>query len=73
MLNKRVEALHEVKTYTFDDPELGVISYVDGKRYLWLISVLFPLVPLIGMGLTNWSGQEWMLWIPGLSPIMILA
>jgi len=53
-----------MKTYTFDDPELGLISYVDGKRYLWLISVLFPLVPLIGMGLMTWSGQQWMLWVP---------
>jgi len=53
-----------MKTYTFDDPELGLISYVDGKRYLWLISVLFPLLPLMAMGLMNWSGQEWMLWIP---------
>jgi len=53
-----------MKTYTFDDPELGLISYVDGKRYLWLIAVLFPLVPLIGMCLMNWSGQQWMLWIP---------
>jgi len=53
-----------MKTYTFDDPELGLISYVDGKRYLWLISVLFPLFPLIAMGLMNWSGQQWMLWIP---------
>jgi len=53
-----------MKTYTFDDPELGHISYVDGKRYLWLIAVLFPLFPLIAMGLMNWSGQEWMLWIP---------
>ena len=53
-----------MKTYTFDDPELGHISYVDRKRYLWLIAVLFPLFPLIAMGLMNWSGQEWMLWIP---------
>jgi alkane 1-monooxygenase len=53
-----------MKTYTFDDPELGQISYVDGKRYLWLISVLFPLIPLIGMGLMNWSGKQWMLWVP---------
>ena len=53
-----------MKTYTFDDPELGLISYVDGKRYLWLIAVLFPLFPLIAMGLMNWSGQAWMLWIP---------
>lgn len=54
----------QMKKYTFDDPQLGQISYVDGKRYLWLISVLFPLIPLIGMGLMNWSGQQWMLWVP---------
>ena len=53
-----------MKVYTFDDPELGQISYVDRKRYLWLLSVLFPLVPLISMGLMTLSGMEWMLWTP---------
>jgi alkane 1-monooxygenase len=53
-----------LKTYTIDDPELGQISYVDDKRYLWLIAVLFPLFPLLAMGLMNWSGKEWMLWVP---------
>ena len=53
-----------MKTYTFNDPELGLINYVDRKRYLWVLSVLFPLIPLVGMGLMSWSGQQWMLWIP---------
>ncbi len=53
-----------MKAYTFDDPELGYTQYVDEKRYLWILSVLFPLIPLVGMGLMRWSGQEWMLWIP---------
>jgi alkane 1-monooxygenase len=53
-----------MKIYTFDDPQLGQITYIDHKRYLWLLSVLFPLIPLIGMALMRWSGQEWMLWIP---------
>jgi len=53
-----------MKTYTYDDPDLGHIAYVDGKRYLWMLSVLFPLIPLVGMGLMSWSGQQWMLWIP---------
>ena len=53
-----------MKTYTFSDPELGLINYVDHKRYLWVLSVLFPLIPLVGMGLMSWSGQQWMLWIP---------
>jgi alkane 1-monooxygenase len=53
-----------MKAYTFDDPQLGTISYVDHKRYLWLLSVLFPLVPLVGVGLVLWTGREWMLWLP---------
>jgi alkane 1-monooxygenase len=53
-----------MKAYTFDDPERGRIRYVDRKRYLWMLSVIFPLIPLVGMGLMTWSGQEWMLWIP---------
>ena len=53
-----------MKTFTIDDPRLGLIHYADKKRYLWLLSVLIPLIPLVGMGLMNWSGQQWMLWIP---------
>ena len=53
-----------MKTFTFDDPELGAISYVDRKRYLWVLSVLFPLVPFVGMGLMAWTGAEWTLWVP---------
>ena len=53
-----------MKTFTYDDPGLGLVTYVDRKRYLWLASVLFPLVPLVSIGLMNWSGQEWTLWIP---------
>jgi alkane 1-monooxygenase len=53
-----------MKVYTFNDPDLGLTQYVDGKRYLWMLSVLFPLIPLTGIGLMAWSGQEWMLWIP---------
>ena len=53
-----------MKTYIYDDPELGRISYVDRKRYLWVLSVLFPLIPLVGMGLMHWTGHEWTLWMP---------
>ena len=53
-----------MKVFTIDDPEIGRIDYVDRKRYLWLLSVLFPLIPFVGMGLTLWTGQEWMLWLP---------
>jgi alkane 1-monooxygenase len=53
-----------MKTFTIDDPELGPIAYVDRKRYLWLLSVLFPLVPFVGMGLMVLTGMEWTLWVP---------
>jgi alkane 1-monooxygenase len=53
-----------MKVYTFDDPELGQISYTDRKRYLWLLSVMFPLVPFVSMGLMLLTGKEWMLWTP---------
>jgi alkane 1-monooxygenase len=61
-----------MKTYTFNDPELGLVRYVDDKRYLWLLSVLFPLIPLIGIGLMTWNGREWMLWIPLLSAYVLI-
>ena len=53
-----------MKILTFDDPQLGRIEYVDRKRYLWLLSVVFPLVPFLGMSLAAWSGAEWTLWLP---------
>ena len=53
-----------MKTFTFDDPQLGRISYIDKKRYLWLLSVLFPLIPLVAFGLMLRTGAEWTLWIP---------
>ncbi len=52
-----------VKTYTFDDPALGQITYRDNKRYLWLVAVLFPLIPFVGMWLRAESGQDWTLWV----------
>ena len=53
-----------MKTYTYNDPELGRIDYTDTKRYLWMLSVLLPLMPFAGMGLMYWSGQQWTLWLP---------
>lgn len=53
-----------MKVFTFNDPQLGKLEYIDSKRYLWLLSVLFPVIPFIGMGLMLWSGQQWVLWIP---------
>ena len=53
-----------MKTFTFDDPDLGTVQYTDRKRYLWLFSVFFPLIPFVGMGLFLLSGSTWTLWTP---------
>lgn len=53
-----------MKVYAFDDPELGPIRYIDRKRYLWLLSTLFPLIPLVGMWLALYTGRQWTLWLP---------
>jgi alkane 1-monooxygenase len=53
-----------MRAYTFDDPELGLIRYTDRKRHLWLLSTLFPLIPLVGMWLALSTGRHWTLWLP---------
>jgi alkane 1-monooxygenase len=46
------------------DPEGGRIEYRDRKRWLWSMSVLFPLVPFLGIGLHAYTGNELMLLVP---------
>ena len=60
-----------MKTFTFDDANLGRVEYVDQKRYLWLCSVFFPLIPFVGMALFLWHRSEWVLWTP-LAAVYIL-
>lgn len=49
---------YEMKTYigTLDTGE--AIAYVDRKRYLWILSVLFPLQPLTGVYIHYLTGNE---------------
>jgi len=51
-------------TYTINDPEKGVISYRDKKRYLWLASVFMPIFPLLGIVIYLQTGMEWTLLLP---------
>lgn len=53
-----------MKTFTMDHPELGVISYADKKRYLWLASFFMPLFPMMGVFAYFATGSEWALGIP---------
>ncbi|MGL4488963.1 MAG: alkane 1-monooxygenase, partial [Rhizobiaceae bacterium] len=51
------------------------IEYRDGKRYLWLLSVLSPAMPLIAVLLLAYTGSTWFALMPiaiyfGLVPLM---
>lgn len=48
-----------MKVYTFESPEKGEITYSDGKRHLWLASMVYPLVAVSGIGLYMATGSEW--------------
>lgn len=53
-----------MKTYTLEHPEKGTIEYTDRKRYLWLMSVLMPIVPLTGIFAHMLTGTEWTIALP---------
>ncbi len=51
-------------TYTAHDPALGSVSFRDRKRWLWALSVLYPLVPFTGILGHALSGQPAWLVLP---------
>jgi alkane 1-monooxygenase len=51
-------------TYSIEDAQNGLISYSDKKRYLWLISVLMPIFPLMGVFIFYRTGAQWTLCLP---------
>jgi len=53
-----------MKGYTGILPSGEAIHYVDRKRYLWLLSVLYPLQPLLGIYLHALTGREAWLLLP---------
>jgi len=62
-------------TYTLDHPVTGHTEYRDAKRYLWILSVFLPLVPLLGIYLYSLTGSQWMFAVPliisyGLIPVL---
>lgn len=50
--------------YTMQDPTRGEIRYRDNKRHLWLLSMVYPLVAVSGIGLYLATGSEWSLLAP---------
>lgn len=51
-------------TYIAVDPRRGRVEYRDRKRWLWALSVVYPLVPFSGIGLHAWTGQPLWLLLP---------
>ncbi len=51
-------------SYSHFDPEKGLIEYHDHKRWLWCLSLLLPLLPLLGVALYLQGGAVWTLVTP---------
>jgi len=65
------------KLYATVDPQQGRIEYRDRKRWWWLLSVVYPLIPFTGMALHASTGHEIALGLPlvisyGLMPLLDL-
>ena len=59
-------------TYSVEHAEKGLISYTDRKRYLWLLSVLMPIVALSGIFCFQATGEQWTLWLPVLFSYLVI-
>ena len=64
-----------MKGYTGTLPNGEAVHYVDHKRWLWSLSVLFPLQPFVGIALHAATGNELWLLLPfllnyGIAPIL---
>ena len=53
-----------MKGYTAELPNGEAIVYVDRKRFLWILSVLYPLQPFLGIWLHAETGNEAWLLLP---------
>ena len=51
-------------TYTAITPQGQVIVWRDRKRWAWLLSVVWPLVPLLGLWAHHATGHEIALGLP---------
>lgn len=53
-----------MKGFSATLPSGETTTYVDGKRRMWLLSVVYPLQPLPGIGLHSLTGNELWLLLP---------
>jgi alkane 1-monooxygenase len=60
-----------MKTYALAQPATGgPDTWHDGKRYLWLLGLVVPLLPFLAMGLWSLTGLSATLW---LGPVVLLV
>ena len=59
-------------TYTGTGPDGQLVSWRDGKRLGWLLSVVYPLMPLLGVALHAWTGQPIALALPLLTGYVLM-
>ena len=62
-------------TYTASAPDGHSVSYRDRKRWAWMLSVAWPLIPFVGLAAHHVTGHEVALAIPllisyGLMPLL---
>ena len=67
-----------MKGYTGTLASGEAIHYVDRKRWFWMMSVLYPLQPFLGIALHAYTGNQWWLVLPillnyGLAPLIDLV
>ncbi|NNC99904.1 MAG: alkane 1-monooxygenase [Gammaproteobacteria bacterium] len=51
-------------TYTLQQPQKGMIKYSDWKRHWWLLSLVYPLTPIITIWFYLQSFNQWVLLVP---------
>jgi alkane 1-monooxygenase len=64
-----------MRSYIYTPGDGRTEQYVDRKRFLWLLSVVYPLFPVYAVLLHAWLGTEWVLLTPilltyGLGPLV---
>ena len=59
-----------MKTYALSQPVDGQDTWQDGKRHLWMLGLVVPLLPFLAIGLHVWTGLDVALW---LGPFVVLG
>ncbi len=64
-----------MRSYAIDTQDDGLVTYTDNKRWLWLLSLVNPLIPFVGIAGQVITGNELWLLVPlilmfGMGPLL---